>query len=50
MEFEELEIFDNGRATKRLWLHNFKAQAHLQLLRVREIDKPAIVQWLDTLV
>jgi hypothetical protein len=44
------KIFDNGRATISLWMHNFKAQAHLQLLRVREIDKPAIVQWLDTLV
>ena len=44
------KIFDNGRATRSLWMHNFKAQAHLQLLRVREIDKPAIVQWLDTLV
>ena len=43
------KIFDNGRPVLRLWLHNFKQQAQLQLLRVREIDKPPFVQWLDTI-
>jgi len=43
------KIFDNGRPTLRLWLNNFKQQAQLQLLRVREIDTPSFVQWLDTI-
>ena len=43
------KIFDSGISTHRLWLHNFKQQAHLQLLRVREADRPIIVQWLETL-
>jgi len=42
-------ICDNGRPMLRLWLHNFKQQAQLQLLRVREIDKPPFVQWLNTI-
>ena len=42
-------IFYNGRPTFRLWLTNFKQQAYLQLLRVREIDRPPIVQWLESL-
>ena len=43
------KIFDNGRPTTRLWLHNFKQQAQLQLLRVREVDKVPFVQCLDTI-
>ena len=43
------KIFDNGGPTTRLWLHNFKQQAQLQLLRVREVDKVPFVQWLDTI-
>jgi len=36
--------------TLQQWLHNFKQQAHLQLLRVREIDRPTIAQWIDSIM
>jgi len=43
------KIFGNGRPTIRLCIHNFKQQAHLQLLRVRGTDRPPFVQWLETI-
>jgi len=42
--------FDNARPSVHQWLQNFKQQVHLQLLRVREIDRPPIVQWIDTIM
>ena len=42
--------FDSASPTLQQWLHNFKHQAHLQLLRVREIDRPTIAQWIDSIM
>ena len=43
-------IFDNGRVSICLWIVKFKEQVLLQLLRVKDVYQPQIVQWLDTIV
>jgi len=43
------KIFDQGRPTVSLWFRNFKSQVLLQLVRVREDQRPCIIQWLESL-
>jgi len=44
------KIFNNNAASTTLWVHKFKKQGKLQLLRVKEAVQPQIVQWLDSIV
>ena len=43
------KIFDQGRPTVSLWFRKFKSQVLLQLVRVREDQRPCIIQWLESL-
>ena len=43
------KIFYQGRPTVSLWFRNFKSQVLLQLVRVREDQRPCIIQWLESL-
>jgi hypothetical protein len=44
------KIFNKWYGRSRLWIANFKKQVLFQLLRVKAIYHPHIVQWLDTIV
>ena len=44
------KVFNGASVSRTIWIQRFKKQINLQLLRVKEIHHPPIVQWLDTII
>jgi hypothetical protein len=42
-------VFDGVQASFNRWIRDFKEEASLQSLRIKEADRAAVLLWLDAL-
>jgi hypothetical protein len=42
-------VFDGVQVSYNRWLQNFKDEATLQSIRIKEADRPIVLQWINDL-